>query len=298
MFMHVQDFASCERQRTGELFDLTYSEMFAAMGRNSANWIATVVIDRCMESRAQEIANLSVDIALAGLQLVIPLDHSAQLSRLTARTIPSSLQSVSRCNGRITMRLSNQQAGLSMGDGALNHFLTTGKMLVDAIGNRVAAFIDGASAFPLLEQAWADAAYWFHEALAEPLDTIAVSKFETAIEVLLRAESTLGSKAIILKAIQAFYSLTGDQCINPQSQLTVEKFAIGLVTDRSRILHGTWSTLNHSLRDSRASLTSLVFTLLSNYALELERYKNLDGTTDNIDDILNSIESHRQEKTN
>jgi hypothetical protein len=62
--------------------------------------------------------------------------------------------------------------------------------------------------------------------------------------ILRMVESTSGSKARVLKAIRAFYGLTKDQFINPQSQLTVEKFATGFVTDRSRILHGTWSTLN------------------------------------------------------
>jgi hypothetical protein len=236
-FMHVQEFAEQERQRTGAIFDLTYEGMFKAMAQASASWIATVVVEKCMQKRAQEIANLSVDIALAGLQLVVPLDQSAQMSRLTARTIPSALQIVSRSNGQITMGSANQEPGLSMGQGTLGHFLQTRQVLVDAVSPRVTAFVRGTSAFPILEQAWADAAYWFHEALAEPLDTIAIPKFETAIEVLLRVESTSGSKTRVLKAIRAFFGLTKNQFINPQSQLTVEKFATGFVTDRSRILH-------------------------------------------------------------
>jgi hypothetical protein len=271
-FMLGQEFADQERQRmSAPMFDLTHEGMFKAMTQASATWIATVVVEKCMQKRAQEIANLSVDIALAGLQLVVPLDHSTRVSRLTARTIPSSLEFVSRCNGQISMGSANQEPGLVMGEGTLHHFLKTGQALLDSVGQRVTAYVTGISGLPVLEQAWADAAYWFHEALAEPLDTIAVPKLETAIEVLLRAENTSGSKTRVLKAIKAFYGLTKMQFINPQSQLTVEKFATGFVTDRSRILHGTWSTLNHSLRDSRPSLTSLVRGLLARYALELVR---------------------------
>jgi hypothetical protein len=193
IFMHVQEFAEQERQRTSvPMFELTYEGMFKVMAQASATWVATVVVEKCTQKRAQEIANLSVDIALAGLQLVVPLDHSAHMSRLTARTIPSSLQLVSRCNGQ--MGSANQEPGLAMGEGTLHHFLNVRQALVDAVSPRVAAFVAGSSALPILDQAWADAAYWFHEALAEPLDTIAVPKLETAIEVLLRAESTSGSR--------------------------------------------------------------------------------------------------------
>jgi hypothetical protein len=150
---------------------------------------------------------------------------------------------------------------------------------------------------PTLNQAWADAAYWFHEGLAEPLDTIAVPKLETAIEVLLRAESTPGSKSRVLKAIRAFYGLTPKEPINPQSEITVEKFATGFVTDRSRILHGTWSTLSHSLRDSRPSLTMLVRSLLAYYALELDRYASTTGPADDIEKFVDSVEAYRQANT-
>lgn len=181
-----------------------------------------------------------------------------------------------------------------MGDGTLDYFLQQGQGLAHAIGPRVKSFVEGKSAFPALEQAWADAAYWFHEALVESLDTIAVPKLETAIEVLLRAESTSGSKARVLKAINAFYGLTKDDRINPHSHLSVEKFATGFVTDRSRILHGTWSTLNHSLRDSRSNLTALVVNLLAMYALELERYIKAAGASDDIEAFLTSIQANRQ----
>src|SRR5258708_2187799 len=139
------------------MFDLTYEGMFKAMTQASASWIATVVVEKCMQKRAQEIGNLSVDIALAGLQLVVPLDHSAQMSRLTGRTIPSALQIVSRSNGQITMGSAHQEPGLSMGQGTLSHFLQTRQVLVDAVSPRVAAYVTGTSAFPILEQAWADA---------------------------------------------------------------------------------------------------------------------------------------------
>ncbi|MDG9696354.1 hypothetical protein QC281_40640, partial [Streptomyces sp. DH17] len=119
-FMHVHEFAAQERQSMSEpMYDLTYDGMFKAMERASASWIAVIQIEKCMQTRAQEIANLAVDVALAGVQLVVPLDHSARMSRLTARTLPSSSQTVSRSNGQISMGSANDEPGLAMGDGTL-----------------------------------------------------------------------------------------------------------------------------------------------------------------------------------
>ncbi|SEN88289.1 hypothetical protein [Bradyrhizobium sp. OK095] len=297
-FVYVQEFAEHERKRTGAMFDITYGEMFKGMALHSATWIATVEVGGCMPNRAQERGNLAVDIAIAGIQLIVPLDHSAGMTRLTARSVPAALQTVTRSNGHTSTSVTNQEPGLSMGDGTFNHFLTSKQALLKAISPRVSAYVDGFGTFPVLEQAWADSAYWFHEALAEPLDTIAVPKLETAIEVLLRAESTSGSKSRVLKAIHAFYGLTKGQLINPKSQITVEKFATGFVTDRSRILHGTWSTLNYSLRDSRPNLTQLVLGLLARYALELERYGTEVGATDDAEAFLNSVIAYRQTAAN
>jgi hypothetical protein len=43
--------------------------------------------------------------------------------------------------------------------------------LVDAIAPGVTAYVTGTSGLPVLKQGRADAAYWFHEALAEPVCT-------------------------------------------------------------------------------------------------------------------------------
>jgi hypothetical protein len=123
-----------------------------------------------------------------------------------------------------------------------------------------------------------------------------VPKLETSIEVLLRSESTKGSKARVIKAIEAVYGLKRTDFINPNSQTMVEQFAQGFVTDRSRILHGTWSTLNHSLRASRPSLTMLVRSLLATYSLVLDTYVGEASPTDEVDAFLNYMDQQRQEQ--
>ena len=56
------------------------------------------------------------------------------------------------------------------------------------MGRRLSAYLEATSVVPDLDEAWCNVMYWFHEAMAECLDTVAVAKLETSIEVLFRAE--------------------------------------------------------------------------------------------------------------
>ena len=80
--------------------------------------------------------------------------------------------------------------------------------------------------------------------------------------------------------------------INPQSQTTVEQFVQGFVRDRSRILHGTWSTLLHA---SRPSLTTLARDLLTLYSLSLDQYIASASPKDNIDLFLDFVDAQRKQ---
>jgi len=293
-FRHIDDFAAQECPVVGEFFDTAFKRVFETMAQRSAAWMATVEVHFSTKERAWELGELAVDIALAGIQLVVPISYSQNMARTTARTIPRLREMVSFSDGVVSTGGSNQQPGLAMGQGLFEAYLTQGNGVIKAVGPRVSTFLSGSGPLPTLEQAWADAAYWFHEGLAEPLDTIAVPKLETAIEVLLRAESSTGSERRLLHAIRTFYGLKSDQFINPQSHITVKQFAKGFVRDRSRILHGTRSTLASHLRDSRPSLTVLVHGLLANYVLELDHYASTPGVSDRLDDFLTWVENRRE----
>lgn len=199
-FAHIQDFAPVAEAETGAMFDLTFRPVLELMQRTAANWIATVKIEGCTKDRAQEISNLAVDIALAGLQLCIPEEGARHMVRMTGRTMPVLSQVVSRTNGQLSTATTNTEPGRAFGSGFLDKRLDDTKSILDSIGNRVAAYVNENGRLADLEQAWPDAAYWYHEGLAEPLDTIAVPKLETAIEILLRSENTKGSKARVKKS--------------------------------------------------------------------------------------------------
>jgi hypothetical protein len=167
---------------------------------------------------------------------------------------------------------------------------------LDAIGRRIAAYIGGTAVLPKLEQAWADAAYWFHDGLGEPLDTIAAAKLETAIEVLTGGEHMSGSERRLLRAIKAFHGVGPDQLLSSQSDLTVKQFVKRFVEHRSRILHGNWSTLNTHLGDNRPYLTLLAQSLLTHYAVELDAYATAPRALDKMDEFLAAVERRRAVK--
>jgi hypothetical protein len=293
-FDHVTDVIEREKKANEKLFEIGFQSVVSAMETEAAHWMANVDVSGCTKGRAWEIGDLAVDIAVTGLQLVIPLNFSERMARMTARNLPRNRDMVCSVDGVLSFGGTNQQPALGMGSGVLEAHLHAGRAVLEAVGHRVEAFLSG-NTRPLstLEQAWCDAAYWFHEGLAEPLDTIAVPKLETAIEVLLRTESTKGSKSRVLRAIKIFYGLNQQDFINPNVQITVEKFATDFVRDRSRILHGTWSTLAHSLRDSRPSLTLLVHGLLTNYVIELDAFAADPAAADDVDRFLDWVAARK-----
>jgi hypothetical protein len=154
-----------------------------------------------------------------------------------------------------------------------------------AVGNVVCSFASGSFRLPTLERAWCDAAYWLHQALAESIDTIAIAKLETALEVLLRAESSTGSERRMLEILSAFFDLGPDDPVALGSPLSARQFARNVVRDRSRILHGTWSTLNARGID-RAGLEGFVATVLRAAVIELEAYAHSTGPDDDTEKFL------------
>ena len=102
---------------TGAMFDLTFGPVFELMGRSAANWMVIVKIEGCTKARAQEIANLAVDIALAGLQLCIPEDGAQHMARMTGRSMPVFSQAVSRSGGQLSTGTTNSAPGRAFGPG-------------------------------------------------------------------------------------------------------------------------------------------------------------------------------------
>jgi hypothetical protein len=272
-FTHWRDFVEKYDWIKGEgNLDPNFGQALTNMDHEGAYYFAEVNVDGCSNERAREVAELAVDVALVGLQLVIEHAGAGHIARMTARRAPLFDASIEVDGSRIEYNLEPRAHGIQFDEGGLHRLLEKNAVLVTAVGNRVTSVLTGKSPLPRLDQSWCDAAYWFHEGLAEPLDTIAVPMLETAIEVLLTSESSSGSESRLLHAIRTFYGRAPEETIHPHSQVTIRRLVRDLVRDRSRILHGTWSTLATYLHESRPSLLGLTRFLLANFAVGLDRY--------------------------
>ncbi len=187
---------------TPGLEQVTLEPLDVAIRLRAADWLAIVEVTGYESERSNEVADLAVDVALAALQLVIPLNYGARASRITARMLPSYTVALVSSTGKVSPRISNDQPGLGLGGDAFDLFVSQGAGILASAGERISSFIAGGGTLPKLEMAWCNGAFWFHEALAEPLATVAIAKLETAIENLFGSSSLGESKKRILRAIR------------------------------------------------------------------------------------------------
>ena len=115
---------------------------------------------------------------------------------------------------------------------------------LDYLGKRLLEFANLDSEFPKINEAWCTATYWYHQALAEPIETIRIIKLVTAIEIRLRTENTQGSQGKIAEAIERVTGLNSNEKI--KGDKTVGQFAKLIVQTRSQVLHGTYPTFASS----------------------------------------------------
>lgn len=263
------------------------------MRERDADWLARVCVEGCEQKRAEEIAELAVDLVIVALQLAAPYLDTRAMVRLDARRETSQKRTLSEANGYFSGGWIRKEPGMAIGQGTLPDILQKAAPIFTAVGNVVRSFASGSFRLPVLERAWCDAAYWLHQALAESIDTIAIAELETALEVLLCAERSKGSGRRMLGILSAFFDLGPDDAIAPGSPLSARQFARNVVRNRSRILHGTWSTLNARGID-RAGMEGFVVTVLRMAVIELEAYAHSPDPADDIGEFLKWV---RQRKT-
>jgi hypothetical protein len=262
-----------------------FDELLQWMRDGEADWLARVAVEGCEQKRAEEIAELAVDLAIVALQLAAPFLDTRTMARLDARRGTSKKRTLSESRGYLNAGWARKEPGLAIGAGTLQDILQKGAPIFVAVGNVVRSLTSGSFRLPVLETAWCDAAYWLHQALAESIDAIAIAKLETTLEVLLRSESSRGSEQRMLEILSTFFDLEPCDPIAPGSLLSARQFARRVVRERSRILHGTWSTLNARGID-RAGMEGFVITVLRGAAIQLEAYIHSVGARDDVDEFL------------
>jgi len=276
------------------LAEVTTEPLLRALRERFASWIAVVEITGCNPSRSSDLADLAVDVAIGSLQLIVPIDYGRPMARITARTAPPWRGSLSIAGGQVHAGIRNMEAGHGLSGPAFDQMITEAQPLLSSAGASILAFLVLSGPLTKLRQAWCDGIYWFHEALAEPLATVAATKFETAIEALLRAESSPKSEARMRDAIKALTGLGPKEFIPGSATLTVEKFAKDLVAARSRVLHGTLSTLLGDVAAESATLAALSRNFLLVFALHLDAYAASPNRKDDRDSLLDWIDAQRQ----
>ena len=294
-YVMTSDFYPHRRESGDDEFVLDrhgFDELMRWMRERDANWLARVSVDGCDQKRAEEIAELAVDLVIVALQIAAPHLDTRTMARLDARRGTSRKRTLSEVDGNYSVGWSLKEPGLAIGHGTLPDILTKAAPVFTAVGNVVRSFTSGSFRLIGLERAWCDAAYWLHQGLAESIDTIAIAKLETALEVLVRAESSKGSERRVIEILGAFFDLGPDDPSAPGSRLSSRQFARNVVRDRSCILHGTWSTLN-ARGVNRAGMEGFVTAVLRMAVIELDAYAHSSAPTDNIDQFLDWVRWRR-----
>jgi len=300
-FRHASDFPVADfgmtvdqfntLDETSDFYGLTELKRF--MSERHADWIAVVGIADHEPSKAVVTADLSVDVALAILQLVTPLDHYRFVARLSSRTTPAWRPNVVRTSGGGgSGGVINLQPGRSVVPEGLGVILKANSAMMESMGSRLTGYVDGASNLPVLDETWCNAAYWYHEALAEPLETVAIAKLETSIEVLFRSVNSSGSTKRLVDGLEIFFGLKKDDVL-PDGTMTAGEFAAAIVTARSRVLHGTWQTLTSDMPEGKAGKAigfqeteQLARSLLVAVSVAIDKYAATAMPVDQVETLL------------
>lgn len=273
--------------------EIHYRPLLEMMEDRRATWVAEVEIDGCEEHKASQVAGLAIDIAITGIQLMIPSLYSRNMARITGRTSPPCIASVYRTGSQTLGGVHWCPPGHGMSGGAFDALIAKQADTAQSVGRRVSAYVQGGAQLPTLEQAWSDAAYWFHEGLAETLDTVAVAKLETAIEVLFCAESSKKSEQRLCAALNAFFGVQETDPLPTDPSISIKQYVKGVVGPRSRFLHGTWSTLAENAEVSRGNAEILGFDLLRRASFALDRYYTSSSPSDDATAFLDWIKADR-----
>lgn len=266
-----------------------------------ATWMALVDIVGRADAESVAAADIATDIALAVIQLVLPDFDLRGLARATGRFGPVWRADLWKgIDGGLRQVTSNREPARAITPELFAHGLAQMQPLLNSMGRRLSSYLDATSSLPNLDEAWCNAAYWYHEALAETLDTVAVAKLETAIEVLFRAESMSGSKRRLLDSFDAIFGLKEHDPITPNSSVTAGQLTVSITTARSRVLHGTWPTLHTDLPGAKgqppvtyADVELLARILLIKFSQHIDAYQGAGNTIDRTEALIDWIKEQR-----
>lgn len=258
------------------------------LASRNAQWVALVRVSNREKSVSVAMANNTVDIALGAFQALVGTSGLSEIGRVGGRLSNwESFETWFHLDGSSGFEPRSHPPGASIDIGELERWMMQSDTVLETLGRRVQTYLDGGN-FPKLNESWCEAAYWYHEACAERLETMHVARLETSLEVLFRAENGSGSTRRILQGFEVLLGLDSSKNIGTTRPITVKKLVEELVQTRSQVLHGTWPTLTTDLPGhvSADDLSRIARRLLILFALKLDRYTQTPTHADDVASFL------------
>jgi hypothetical protein len=262
---HWRHGGKIESNSADGLDQLTLSGIVDAVG--PCPWICEVHVFGHTQGRSREKALLAARIALAAISLAwvkpsqqgkrngtgLFYDMGPAHSRHTIMFRDGSYAGASH---ESVLRLGRF---LTMGDAPA--FVARSERNLETVGVALETFLatNPSGRRPLLEEALCRSLIWFGEACNEPLDFMAIVKFGAALDTLAKGKKARGMCELIqrrypLDDLDAPFLLDGTS-----ARPLVEQI---YDTGRSRIVHGTRSSLVEDLEELRARAEFLAATVL------------------------------------
>lgn len=275
-FVHAADLATVGVTETSglELMDRMFRE-------RGGCWIASVTVE-AEQTRQRELAELAVDLALAALHIAMP--EQVVMCRLTGRARHNWSGIWTHTSGWVSGGIDNLEPGRTMSPEFFSASLAQLKPILDEFGTKIASFINVRQPMPRVESAWCDSIYWYLEAIQDDIDATAIAKFEICLENLAEAESLHKSSSRIRTLLRSFLRVSGGQPILEGATLSTADFVSELVTGRSRILHGTSSTLSSRLQLDRREAAEVTRRLLLITGLNMGKFLETHSSQDSMGD--------------
>ena len=264
-----------------------FGPLLRMMNDHAASWLAEVAVEGCERERSAEIAGLAVDVALGGLQLVVPPAIGRNMARITARTLPAYRGSFAVTDTGVEPGIRNLQPGLGLPGDEFDALIAAVAVEIAAMGRLVEAYLRGPGTLPRLRQAWCNGVYWFHEGMSEPLDSVAMVKLETAIEILFLAESTSRAKWRMFKGLEGMFGISESDTIDSVSDLTFKTLVNQIAETRSKVLHGIRPTLpGQDVVLDRSALEGIARQFLIGYPLLVDTYESQSEAVEDTTEAL------------
>jgi hypothetical protein len=245
-------------------------------------WVCAVRVFGHTHTRSQQKALLAAHIALAAISL--GWDTPSQQAKETGLVYeigPERSRHTVTFSDDFVVETSSQSVlrrgrFLNMAD-ATAFFGKTGRRL-DTVGAALDTFLSTNPTGPkrLLEEALCQSLIWFGEACNEPLEFMAIVKFAAALDTLAKGGKVGG----ICKLIQRRYPMSDKDAPFLNDGTSVKQLVVQIYeTGRSRIVHGTRSSLIDDLEQLRTRAELLATIVLRACIFWLDTYTGPDDVS-------------------